>query len=81
MINIKTRVLKEAIYMKESKETIRNIAKVFKVSKSTVHKDLTERLKIISHDLYNEIRDILNYHLEIRHINGGEKTRLKYKGA
>jgi len=72
------RVIEEANYMKETNKTIREIAKVFKVSKSTVHKDLNERLKKINKNLLNEIQEILNYHTNIRHIRGGESTKKKY---
>ena len=78
MNRITNRVLEEANYMKGSGKTIREIAKVFKVSKSTVHKDLHERLKIINGDLYRQINIILAFHNSIRHIKGGESTRLKY---
>jgi len=76
---IKTRVIEEAKYMIESKKTLRQIATIFNVSKSTVHKDLHERLLEIDLDLYKEIESILNYHIEIRHIRGGESTKKKYK--
>lgn len=72
------RVTDEAKYMIETGETLREIAKVFNVSKSTVHKDLKDRLKLIDIDLYNEIQKILKYHIDIRHIKGGEATKKKY---
>lgn len=73
------RVIDEANYMLETKKTIREIAKVFKVSKSTVHKDLHERLIDIDYKLSEEIDSILKYHIDIRHIRGGESTKKKYK--
>ena len=73
------RVLSEAEYMLKTKKTIREIAKQFSVSKSTVHIDLNKRLKNINYDLYEKIKKILIYHLEIRHIRGGESTRKKYE--
>ena len=76
---IKSRVLDEANYMFETKQTIREIAKVFKVSKSTVHKDLHERLLDIDNNLFIKINDILKYHIDVRHIRGGESTKKKYK--
>lgn len=76
--NIITRVLDEANYMINTGDTIRQIAKVFKVSKSTVHKDLKERLKKIDKNLSQEIEKILKYHIDIRHIKGGQSTRKKY---
>lgn len=76
---ISRRVIDEAKYMLETKKTIREIAKVFKVSKSTVHKDLHDRLVEIDYTLYKSIKDILIYHINIRHIRGGESTKKKYK--
>lgn len=76
---ISKRVIEEANYMVLTKKTIRDIAIVFNVSKSTVHVDLNKRLKAINYELYKKIKNILNYHLEVRHIRGGESTRKKYK--
>jgi len=76
--NIINRVLKEAEYIIKTKDTIRDIAKVFNVSKSTVHKDLKERLFDIDEYLYNEVSNILKYHLDIRHIRGGNATKCKF---
>ena len=76
---ISRRVIDEANYMTETKNTIRDIAKIFKVSKSTVHKDLHERLFDINKNLYLEVDSILKYHIDIRHIRGGESTKKKYK--
>ena len=73
------RIKLEAEYIIESKETIRAVAKKFRVSKSTVHKDISERLKSISPKLYYRTRNILDEHLKIRHIRGGEKTKAKYQ--
>ena len=72
------RIKREASYILETKETVREIAKKFKVSKSTVHKDLHERLKLIDFDLYQEVDAILKYHKDIRHLRGGESTRQRY---
>ena len=58
-----------------TKDTIRETAKIFNVSKSTVHKDMKERLYNINIDKYNEIKKIMNEHIETRHIKGGESTR------
>lgn len=73
------RVLDEADYMLNTKETIREIANIFKVSKSTVHKDLHERLKEINYELFEQIDSILKYHIDVRHIRGGQSTKKKYK--
>ena len=78
MLKIRTRVLEEATYMVETEETVREIASKFGVSKSTVHKDLHERLKFIDKDLYDKVDQILKYHIDIRHIRGGESTKNKY---
>lgn len=72
------RTLLEANYMIKTKKTIREIAKKFNVSKSTVHKDLKERLKEIDINKHREVSEILKEHLEIRHHRGGEATRKKY---
>ena len=71
------RTLDEANYMLDTKKTIREIANIFNVSKSTVHKDLHERLLEINYDLYKEIDSILKYHIDVRHIR--ESTKKKYK--
>ena len=76
--DISKRVILEAEYMIETGKTLREIAKVFGVSKSTVHKDLKDRLKSIDYGLYLEIQKILQYHTDIRHIKGGESTKKKY---
>lgn len=73
------RVINEANYMLQTNNTIREIAKIFCVSKSTVHKDLNERLKDINLELYNEVNAILKYHIDVRHIRGGQSTKEKYK--
>ena len=76
---IAKRVIDEANYMLTTKKTIREIAQIFNVSKSTVHKDLHERLIDINSELFYKINDILKYHIDIRHIRGGESTKKKYK--
>lgn len=75
---IKCRVIKEANYMLKTKQTIREIALVYDVSKSTVHKDLKDRLKYIDNSLYNRIKKIIQYHKSTRHIKGGQSTKKKY---
>ena len=76
--NIIKRVLQEAEYILKTEETVREISKVFNVSKSTVHKDLHERLLEIDKEKYLEVDKILKYHIDIRHIRGGESTKQKY---
>ena len=78
MDKIQKRVLKEAEYMIKTKQTVRELAKIFNVSKSTVHKDLHERLIKIDKILSEKVDKILKYHTDIRHIRGGESTKKKY---
>ncbi len=73
-----SRIKEEAKYLIKTKKTIREVAQVFGISKSTIHKDMQERLKKVSPTLYKEVRVVLNEHLEIRHIKGGETTKQKY---
>lgn len=76
---IKERTIKIGRCIVETKNTVRTIAKEFGVSKSTVHKDLTERLPEINPDLADQVKHILEYHKSIRHLRGGEATKIKYK--
>lgn len=78
MKNIYERIINETQVILEKGYTIREIAKIFNVSKSTVHKDLHERLYRVDKYKFNEVDKILNYHKEIRHIRGGESTKQKY---
>ena len=73
--NIIKRVVDVADHIIATKDTIRETAKKFKISKSTIHKDLQERLNQIDIKKYNIIKKILSEHLETRHIKGGESTR------
>lgn len=73
------RIIDEANYIIITNKTIRDTAKHMKVSKSTVHKDLHERLYSIDIDLYDKVDKILKNHLMIRHINGGNATKIKYE--
>lgn len=76
---IKERIINEAKYIIKTNKTIRELSEIFKVSKSTVHKDLHERLLYVDRSLYNEVYDILQYHINIRHIRGGQSTKKKYE--
>ena len=76
---IHARVLEEANFIIDTGKTVREITNIFRVSKSTVHKDLHERLLKIDKNKYNEVSEILKYHIEVRHIRGGESTKNKYK--
>lgn len=78
--NIEERACELAVYIIENKATVRTAAKQFGISKSTVHKDLTERLKHINRTLYLQVKDILAQNKAERHIRGGIATRIKYKG-
>ena len=75
---ITNRVLEESILIINGKKTVREVAKILGVSKSTVHKDMQDRLKELDIDLYKRVNKIFKYHIEIRHINGGEATKQKY---
>ena len=72
------RVLNEAKYIIDTEDTVRDMALMFNVSKSTVHKDLRDRLLEIDKDLYEKVSKILLYHTDIRHIRGGEATKRKF---
>lgn len=75
---LKERVISEATYLIKTKKTIREVASYFKVSKSTIHKDMNDRLKNVSQELYKSVRFILDNHLSTRHIKGGYITKQKY---
>ena len=75
---IAERVIKEGNYIIETGTTVRSAATHFNISKSTVHKDVTERLKGIDRQLHIEVREVLNKNLSERHIRGGLATRNKY---
>lgn len=77
-MDIKKRILDETQIILKNGYTIREIANLFNVSKSTVHKDLRDRLKYIDKDKYILVDEILKYHTKIRHIRGGLSTKLKY---
>ena len=78
--NIEERACDLAEYIIENKATVRAAAKQFNISKSTVHKDLTERLKTVNPALYKQVRELLDINKAERHIRGGMATRRKYKG-
>ena len=75
MPKLNERIINEALYMIETDKTVREIATIFKVSKSTVHKDLHERLMKIDKKLYLDVSKILKHHTDIRR---GESTKKKY---
>ena len=76
---IEERVLEVANYIIDLKATIRKTAKIFGVSKSTIHKDMTERLPKINPAIAKEAKLILDLNKSERHIRGGKATKMKYK--
>jgi putative DeoR family transcriptional regulator (stage III sporulation protein D) len=78
---IRRRVMEVSSYILESSATVRQAAQVFDISKSTVHKDVTERLPRIDGKLASKVRSILELNKAERHIRGGEATRKKYRGG
>jgi putative DeoR family transcriptional regulator (stage III sporulation protein D) len=78
MDEIKNRVIEMANVFLEGKRTVREVAKIVGYSKSTVHHDLTTKLEDIDPMLYLQVKELLEYNKKIRHIRGGESTRLKY---
>jgi len=76
---IRQRVLDISRHIINEGTTVRSTARVFGVSKSTVHKDVTERLPKINEELFLEVKKILENNKAQRHIRGGEATRKKYK--
>ncbi len=78
-ISIEERAIQLAQYIIESKDTVRGTAKKYGISKSTVHKDVSERLQKINPILAVEVRKILDENKAERHIRGGLATKLKYE--
>ena len=75
---IEERAIEIANFIIEYNATVRETAKKFGISKSTVHKDLTERLPKVDQGLARQTAEILAYHKAIRHLRGGEATRQKW---
>ncbi len=78
--NIEERVCDLAEYIVANRATVRSAAKKFGISKSTVHKDLSERLEKIDRALYLRVKEVMEVNKAERHIRGGLATRRKYKG-
>mgnify|MGYP002521987030 FL=1 len=76
---IEQRVIELACYIIENKSTVRSTARKFGISKSTVHKDITERLCRLDRELFSQVHALLETNKSERHLRGGEATRLKYK--
>ena len=77
---LEKRACEVAVYMIETGATVRAAARHFGISKSTVHKDLSTRLKQYNNSLYLQVRQVLDLNKQERHIRGGMATRRKYKG-
>ncbi|MFY9135547.1 MAG: sporulation transcriptional regulator SpoIIID [Bacillota bacterium] len=78
---IRRRVLEITDHILETQATVRQTARLFNVSKSTVHKDVTERLPSIDKQLAKKVKKILDQNKAERHLRGGEATRRKYKSG
>ena len=79
--SIEERACRLALYIIEKKATVRGAAKRFGISKSTVHKDLSERLPAFNPTLYLQVKQVLEQNKAERHIRGGIATRNKYRGG
>ena len=77
--HIEERAIFVAKYILEKNTTVRQTAKTFGVSKSTIHKDVTERLEEINPNLAKEVKMVLEKNKSERHIRGGMATKLKYE--
>lgn len=75
---IRKRAVKIAKYILQTSNTVRQTAEVFGISKSTVHKDVAERLPRINQELADQVKSVLDKNKSERHIRGGEATRQKY---
>ena len=78
--NIEERACALAQYIIENRTTVRNAAKKFGISKSTVHKDISERLPQFNRTLYLQVKEVLEVNKAQRHSRGGIATRKKYRG-
>ncbi len=77
---IEERAMRCAEYIVETGCTVRACSAHFNISKSTVHKDVSERLRLIDAELYEQVRKVLSFNLSERHIRGGIATKEKYEG-
>ncbi|MGB7604920.1 MAG: sporulation transcriptional regulator SpoIIID [Lutisporaceae bacterium] len=78
---IEERALEIAKYIISSKTTVRDAARIFGVSKSTVHKDVTERLPRINPSVAMQVKEIMDQNKAERHIRGGRATKIKYQSV
>ena len=79
--NMEERAERLALYIIENRTTVRAAARKFGISKSTVHKDLSERLPVFHRSLYLQVKQVLDENKAERHIRGGIATRRKYRGG
>ena len=77
---LEERACELAVYIIETGATVRSAAKYYHISKSTVHKDISQRLQSYNPALYDQVRQVLDRNKQERHIRGGMATRRKYKG-
>ncbi|MBQ9842486.1 MAG: sporulation transcriptional regulator SpoIIID [Clostridia bacterium] len=77
---VEERAVELGEYILQNNATVRSAAKRFHISKSTVHKDVSERLQAVNPQLYGQVRHVLEVNKAQRHIRGGQATRRKYKG-
>ena len=75
---VEERALELGEYIIESRSTVRSAAKKFGISKSTVHKDVSQRLRTLNPALYSEVKEVLEYNKAERHLRGGLATKNKY---
>lgn len=78
--NMEERAERLALYIIENRATVRTAAQKFGISKSTVHKDISERLPQFNRTLYLQVKEVLDVNKAQRHIRGGIATRKKYRG-
>ena len=76
---IEERIFQSAAYIIENGATVRDAARIFKISKSTVHKDVSERLRTLNPGMAAQVRAVLDRNNAERHIRGGQATYRKYK--
>ena len=79
--NMEERAERLALYIIENRATVRTAAQKFGISKSTVHKDISERLPQFNRSLYLQVKEVLDVNKAQRHIRGGIATRQKYRGV
>lgn len=78
---VEERAVELGEYILQNNATVRAAAKRFHISKSTVHKDVAERLQTVNPQLYGQVRHVLEVNKAQRHIRGGQATRRKYRGG